>query len=147
MRMMRFTGVVFSLIYVFTAWTGSVAGTCTMGDDGPFVASVFYSVPIFLLAGGCLWWTRKIDGCTLGLLLIPAVSGIISVSIWIPILWNTTFLGNHLCGEEFNSYLTGSYLVERSVPTLHAAFASILLMLSKPMINQRIWRKKCLTSR
>jgi hypothetical protein len=129
-------GIVFSLLYAFNAWLGSVAGTCTMGDDGYFIASIIYSIPIILIAGCCLWLSRRIEGYSVYALFLPALSAISVAFIWLPILWNTTVIGHHLCGEEYNIYFTGSYVFERLVPIIHVAFVALLLALSSPVFRK-----------
>lgn len=57
---MRFIAVICAILYAFNAWLGATVGTCNQGDDSEFIASVL-SIPLFLTAFLCLWFSRKVD--------------------------------------------------------------------------------------
>ena len=117
---------------------GATAGTCTMGDDGRFIASIIYSVPIVILVGYGLWNSRKLEGFSVYSLILTIASAIFAAYFWIPLLWNTTIMGNHLCGEMFNDFIVGSYVLERFVPLIHMFYIGLLIVLSKPLFKRDI---------
>ncbi|WP_444911672.1 hypothetical protein [Microbulbifer sp. PAAF003] len=67
----RLSGVAFTYIYAFITWLGAVAGTCTMGDDGGFLASLIVAISLFLLVAGLLWPSRKVNSGKLLLVFHP----------------------------------------------------------------------------
>ena len=48
-------------------------------------------------------------------LLLPMI---ITILLWIDLFFLTTINGHNLCGEIFDNYIVGSYLVERSIPVI-----------------------------
>ncbi len=140
--MTRVVGIVFSLLYSINAFLGAVAGTCTMGDDDRFSTSVFTSVPILLIVGYCLWTTQKLKGQSVYALFIVIIASVSVLYNWFPILWNTSIMGNHLCGKDYNSYITGSYVFEKYIPIIHFTFAGLLLVLSSYPILKEVLKWK-----
>lgn len=134
--MMRAIGILFSVLYALNAWLGSVAGTCTMGDDGHFIASIIYGLPIALIAGITLWRSRNISQYGTFALFSSVISCVFVVFIWAPILWSTSIQGNHLCGSEFNYYINGPYTLERFVPLLHIIVIVVLFLFTTLGLKQ-----------
>lgn len=82
-------------------------GTCTQGGTGAFLASLFYGVPLGLLACGA-WWFALAPGAggerwvAKGVVAIALVSMLGAVTtLWSPLV-QSTIAGHHLCGADFD---------------------------------------------
>lgn len=51
-------------------------------------------------------------------------------------------MGNHLCGKDYNPYLTGSSIFEKYTPIIHFIFAGLLLVLSSYPILKKVLKWK-----
>jgi len=123
--------LLFALILLFTVLSvlGSVVGTCTQGDDSRFFSSVSYValtliilIPYLLRGTQNSFWRR-----------VYAVVGIIAPGVicwfWFPFIVETTLIGHHLCGNEFDHYPDRHLMIERMIPLLHV-LSSIFIALS-----------------
>ncbi|WP_394388318.1 hypothetical protein [Shewanella woodyi] len=122
--------LVLVIVYGLLVCLGAVAGTCTQGDDARFYASLLYGTPLFLLLILRVAFDKnrilfKRINVVAALLLMTSVS-----YFWMPLMIDTTIKGHHLCGGDFDSYINGSYALERFIPVLHIFSSLFVLVLT-----------------
>ena len=133
---MRFIAVICAILYAFNAWLGATVGTRNQGDDSEFIASVFLSIPLFLTAFLCLWFSRKVDDGSIQILYVVVLSAVFALWIWLPIFWRTTIVGYDLCAYGLIDVELEGYLFERTIPVWHLFFSGVLILMTYP-----VWKK------
>ena len=99
-----------------------------MGDTDRFVAGILLGGPAALIAAAVilLWSTNSLwqrMPLVLTLLATPIV-----LYLYLPLAISTGLRGHHLCGAEFDEYLSAVYWWERFIPVVHVVLASTLFL-------------------
>ncbi len=118
------------VLYGLLVALGTVAGTCTQGDDGRFYASIIYSLVLGLPIVVALKRGYKDTKFIWISPLIALLSAMLVTYFWMPLVIETTIKGHHLCGKIFDSYLGEIYLFERAIPMIHIVSSLAIFMLS-----------------
>jgi hypothetical protein len=116
------------LWYFFHAVLSRFVGTCTMGNTDQFVAGMILGMPAAAIAVGLLVIAQSRTRGQMGIVLVSSLLAAVVLCLWTPLAISAGIRGHHLCGPEFDDYLSATRGWERLIPLAHVVLASALLV-------------------
>lgn len=117
---MKFFSALFAIILFMNEYGGAVIGTCTQGDDTTLFVSTYLSLALFVIS--ILFYLPGIKKRRVELGYFFLCLSFLLAFTWRTIFVETLILGNHFCGESFNTDFASVISRQRIFVGIHLWF-------------------------